>query len=154
MTEVSDRNFKIADISTVKWEPSWFWDSAETSLCRGKCGLKKLTASGSGGSHRASGVRPHFRLQTSGLLPCKMRDVRPAREGLARASGGDIFVLRSCRDYSAQVRVWTTEATQILGQALFQAFIFCQEAGPNTRHLSTFPERGELACRECSNHWN
>jgi hypothetical protein len=38
--------------------------------------------------------------------------------------------------------------TQILGQALFQAFILCREAGPNTRYLSTFPARGELACRE------
>jgi hypothetical protein len=44
--------------------------------------------------------------------------------------------------------VWTTEDIQILGQALFQAFIFCQEAGWNPRYLSTFPARGELACRE------
>jgi hypothetical protein len=34
---------------------------------------------------------------------------------------------------------------QLLGQALFQAFIFCQEAGPNTRYQSTFPARGERA---------
>jgi hypothetical protein len=95
--------------------------------------------------------RPCFRCQTSGLLPCQRRGVHPAQEGIATASGGDILVPRSCLDYSAQVRVWTTEATQILGQALFQAFIFCQEAGPKARHLSTFPARGELACRE-SNH--
>jgi len=59
------------------------------------------------------------------------------------------------------VRVPTTEATQLLGQAeaaqllgqaLFQAFIFCQEAGPNTRYLCTFPARGELACREYFDH--
>jgi hypothetical protein len=41
---------------------------------------------------------------------------------------------------------------QLLGQALFQAFIFCQEASPNNRYLCTFSERGELAFRECSNH--
>jgi hypothetical protein len=52
------------------------------------------------------------------------------------------------------VRVLTTEATQLLGQALFQAFIFCQEAGPNARYLYTFPERGELACREYTDQWN
>jgi hypothetical protein len=58
----------------------------------------------------------------------------------------------SLRDLSAQVRVWTTEATQLLGQALFQAFVFCQEAGLNVRYLGTFPARGELACREYSDH--
>jgi hypothetical protein len=40
--------------------------------------------------------------------------------------------------------MWTTEATQILGQALFLAFIFFQEAGLNSRYLSTFPARGEF----------
>ena len=69
-----------------------------------------------------------------------------------------------------QVTVWTTEATQLLGQAeatqllgqaeateflgqtLFQAFIFSQEAGPNARYLCTYPARGELDCREYSDH--
>jgi hypothetical protein len=59
------------------------------------------------------------------------------------------------------VRVVTTEATQLLGQAevtqllrqaLFQAFIFSQEAGLNARYLCTFLARGELACREYSDH--
>jgi hypothetical protein len=59
------------------------------------------------------------------------------------------------------VRVYITEATQIfrqgeatqlLGQALFQAFIFSQEAGLNARYLCTFPERGQLAYREYSTH--
>jgi hypothetical protein len=57
------------------------------------------------------------------------------------------------------VRVWTTEATQLLEQAevtqllrqtLFWAFIFSQKADLNARYLCTFPERGELACREYS----
>jgi hypothetical protein len=96
--------------------------------------------------------RPHFRLQTSRHLPCQRRGVWPAWEGFATTSGGDVLVPGSHLDYSGQVRVWTTEATQILGQALFQAFIFCQEADPNNRYLFTFPARGELACRECSNH--
>jgi hypothetical protein len=37
-------------------EPSWFQDSAETSLHRRKCGLQKLTVSRTGGSQRASGA--------------------------------------------------------------------------------------------------
>ena len=62
---------------------------------------------------------------------------------------------------SARVRVWTREATQLLGQAevtqflgqaLFQDFIFSQEAGLNARYLYTFPARGELDCREYSDH--
>jgi hypothetical protein len=49
-----------------------------------------------------------------------------------------------------QVRVWTTEATQLLGQAelkqllgqvLFQTFIFCQEVGLKARYLCTYLKR-------------
>jgi hypothetical protein len=39
----------------------------------------------------------------------------------------------------------TAEATHILGQALFWAFIFSQEAGLNARYLCTFPARIEPA---------
>jgi hypothetical protein len=46
----------------------------------------------------------------------------------------------------------TTEAIQLLRQALFQAFIFSQEAGPNFEYLCTFPARGELACIVYSDH--
>jgi hypothetical protein len=51
-----------------------------------------------------------------------------------------------------QVSAQTAEATHLLGQALFRAFVFSQEAGLNTRFLSTFPVRGELACREYFDH--
>jgi hypothetical protein len=50
------------------------------------------------------------------------------------------------------VRVQIAEATPLLGQALFLAFIFSQEAGLNDRTLCTFPARGELACREYSDY--
>jgi hypothetical protein len=98
--------------------------------------------------HERKRGRPCFRLQTSWLLPCQRRGVRPTWESFATAS----WFPDPTETTLPQVRVWTTEATQILGQALFQAFIFCQEAGPNTRYLSTFTARGKLACRECSNH--
>jgi hypothetical protein len=39
----------------------------------------------------------------------------------AGAPGGAILVPGSLRDWSAQVRVWTTEVTQLLGQTLFWA---------------------------------
>jgi hypothetical protein len=59
------------------------------------------------------------------------------------------------------VRVRITEATQLLGQAevkqllgqaLFWAYIFSQETSLNARYLCTFPARGELACRKYSDH--
>ena len=47
-----------------------------------------------------------------------------------------------------QVSTQTAEETHLLGQALFQAFIFSQKEGLNARTLCTVPEREELACRE------
>jgi hypothetical protein len=58
----------------------------------------------------------------------------------------------SLRDQSIQVSVQTAEATHLLGQALFQAFIFGQEAGLNARTLCTFPARGAIASREYCDH--
>jgi hypothetical protein len=58
----------------------------------------------------------------------------------------------SFRDQSVQVSMQTAEATNFLGQALFWAFTISQETGLNTRYLCTFPARGELACREYSDH--
>jgi hypothetical protein len=46
----------------------------------------------------------------------------------------------------------TAKATELLGQALFQTFISSQEAGQNARPLCTFTARGELACREYTDH--
>jgi hypothetical protein len=46
----------------------------------------------------------------------------------------------------------TAEATHLLGQSLFWAFIFSQDAGLNARYLYTFAARGEIACREFSDH--
>jgi hypothetical protein len=41
----------------------------------------------------------------------------------------------SLRDQSVQISMQTAEATHILGQAQFWAFIFSQEAGLNARYL-------------------
>jgi hypothetical protein len=58
----------------------------------------------------------------------------------------------SLGDQSVQVSMQTAEAIHLLGQALFWAFIFSQEAGLKVRYLCTFPVRGEFACREYSDH--
>jgi hypothetical protein len=58
----------------------------------------------------------------------------------------------SLRDQSVQVSMQTAEATHILGQALFRAFIFIQEPGLNARYLYTFAGKGEIACRKYSDH--
>jgi hypothetical protein len=69
-----------------------------------------------------------------------------------RAGERAILCPMSLRDQSVQVSLQIAEATHHLGQALFQAFIFSQEAGLKTRTLYTFPVRGKLACREYSDH--
>jgi hypothetical protein len=53
--------------------------------------------------------RHHFRLQTSGQLPYQGRGIRPAPEGFVRTPGEAILVPGCLWDWSAQVRVWTTE---------------------------------------------
>jgi hypothetical protein len=90
-----------------------------------------------------------FRLQTSGHFPCQRRGV--PLKGLWLP---DQVREPDCRDHSMQVRVQTAEATHLLGQALFQAFIFSHEAGLKGRPLWTFTASRELACREYSDHWD
>jgi hypothetical protein len=50
----------------------------------------------------------------------------------------------SFRDQSVQVSTQTEEATHLLGQTLFRAFIFSQEAGLNARPLNTWPAESTL----------
>ena len=70
-------------------EPSWFPDHWETSLYRWECGLQKP---------HSFWDRPHFRLYTSGHLPCQRRGVRLAWGGFAGAPGGAISGPGSLRD--------------------------------------------------------
>ena len=63
----------------------------------------------------------------------------------SKAGEGAMLCLRSLWDQSAQVSAKTAEATHLLGQALFHAFIYSQEVGLNARHLCNFPARRELA---------
>jgi hypothetical protein len=51
------------------WEPSLFPDPAKTSLHRWECGLQKLTASGTGRSHRDSVADPVSGSRHPGTFP-------------------------------------------------------------------------------------
>ena len=76
----------------------------------------------------------------------------PWRALTNRAGERPILCPMSLGHQSLQVSMQTAEATLLLGQALFWAFIFSQEVGLKAQYLCTFQARGELACRECSNH--
>jgi hypothetical protein len=52
-------------------ETYWFQDSTETSLHRWECGLQKLTASGTGRSHRASETAPFSGSRHPGTFPAR-----------------------------------------------------------------------------------
>jgi hypothetical protein len=92
--------------------------------------------------------RPHFGLQTSGHVSPPEERWLPGRALTDGAGGGAISCPGSLGDQSVQVSTQTAEATHLFGQALFRSFIFSQEAGLNTRHLCTFPARGDLAYRK------
>ena len=91
----------------------------------------------------------------------------PARDRCPPGSGG--FSLRFRGSHlgselhgkeSTQVRVRTTETTaSVTGQNTASGkdpglgLHLWPGGGPNAK-LCTFPERGELACKDCSDHWN
>jgi hypothetical protein len=88
--------------------------------------------------------RPCFGVQTSRLLPCQRRGVCPAQDRFTTAPGaailGSLIPPRLlCAGESVDYRSYTD-----YGQAPLWAFIFCQEADPNNRYLSTFPAREVL----------
>jgi hypothetical protein len=93
-------------------------------------------------------------IQSSDIWAPSLAEERclPERALTDRTGERDILCPMSLRDQWVQVSMLSAEATHLLGQALFQVFIFSQEAGMNARYLCTFPERGEIACREYSDH--
>jgi hypothetical protein len=58
------------------------------------------------------------------------------------------------KEQSAKESLWAAEATQLLGQAPFRAFLFSQKVDLCSRVLCSFPVRGEVACRENSENWD
>jgi hypothetical protein len=53
------------------WEASWFRDSAKSSLHGWECALQRLTASGTGGSHRASEAATFTCSRHPGTFPAR-----------------------------------------------------------------------------------
>jgi hypothetical protein len=78
-----------------------------------------LTASGTGRTHRASGADHVSGSKHPGTFPARGEVSGPPRRASPQHLGEPSCVPGLCLDYSEQVRVCTTEATQILGQALF-----------------------------------
>jgi hypothetical protein len=68
----------------------------------------------------------------------------PRRTLTAGAGERAILCSGSLGDQSAQVSTQTAETTHLLGQALFRAFIFSQEACLNTRPGFTLPAESTL----------
>jgi hypothetical protein len=115
--------------------------------------VQKLTAPGTGRSHRISEVDLLLGSWHPGTFPAR-REVsalpwRALPEHLREPSWFLDPTKSSLQKWECGLQKLTA-----LKLTLFQAFIFCQEAGPNARYLCTIPARGEIACRECSNHWN
>ena len=67
-------------------------------------------------------VRQGFQLQTTSHLRGQRTGVRPAREASASGSMGAILVPGLCGGQSAQVRVWTTEASSFWDRREPQSF--------------------------------
>jgi hypothetical protein len=88
-------------------------------------------------------MRLDFRLQTTSHLPGQRTGVCPAREASAAGSVGAISVPGLCRGQSAEVRVWTTEASS------FWDSESCRTSGAapflDTRHPATFLARGQVS---------
>jgi hypothetical protein len=121
----------------VPREPARFRDSAVGSLHRGECGIQRTAASGTGESHRASEAAPfsapdilHLRGQRTG--------VRPARKTSASGSMEATLVPELCGGQSAQVRVWTTEASKSRRASGAPPF-------SGSRHPATFLARGQVS---------
>ena len=109
------------------------------------------TASGTGRSDNFWNRPPFQATNIQAPSPPKERCL-PGRALIGRAGEGTFLYPGSLGDQSAQVSSLTVEATHLLEQALFWAFILSQEAGLNARPLCTFPARVKLPCREYSDH--
>jgi hypothetical protein len=112
----------------AKYRAHWFPDSAEASLCRWECGLQKLTVSG---SHRASEADWDSGSRHLGTFPDRGEVSSLPRRALPQHLGEPSWLLDPTE---TSLHKWEMKAQY--------------------RYLCTFPARGELACRECSNHWN
>ena len=113
-------------------EPSWVLGPSDTSLCRSVHRLQRV-------SKQTAEVT-----QLLGQTPLQAPDIwassLPEERCLSRRARLEQVREPSCvpcpyGDQSVEVSMQTAEATHLLGQALFLAFIFIQEAGLKSVHL-------------------
>jgi hypothetical protein len=125
--------------------------AAKTGLHRSECGLQRLTASGTGKSHRASGADPVLGSRHPGtFLPeerCLARPGRLCHSIWGRHLGSRITPRLLCTGESVDYRSYTDSGTSpVSGLHLLPG------GSSECQISSTFPARGEIVCRECSNH--
>jgi hypothetical protein len=123
-------------------------------VCAGESAdCRSYTAAETGRSNTASGIDPFWGSKHPGTLSAKGEV--SSWEGSDRQSRWETHLVSCiprrpvCAGEHADCRGNTSS-----GKALFWASIFTQEAGLNPRPLCNFPTRGELACREYSDHWD
>ena len=122
-------------------EPSWV-PHPSVLVCTGECEDYR--------SNTASGTDPVLGSRHPVTFPARgevSNREASASEHLGEPSWSQIPQRLVCAGESADYRSYTAS-----GQARFQSYISSQKAGPNTRYLCIFPARGELACREYSDH--
>ena len=90
--------------------------------------------------------RRHFRLQTTCHLPGQSTGVRTAREASASCSAGATLILGLRSGQSAGQSNTASGKKSCFGPS--------SSARKRSKHQITvhLPERGELACRDCSDH--
>ena len=131
-------------------EPSCVPVPSEICLHESACGLQRVSEQSAEVTQLLG--QTHFR-DTDIQAPSQPeKRSLPSRTWTAGAGEGAILCPGCLIEQSVQVRVQIAEATHLLRKALFQAFIFSQETGLNTRPLCTFTARKELVCRQYSDH--
>jgi hypothetical protein len=128
-----------------------FRDSAETSRRRGECGLQKLTASGTGGSHRASRADHISGSRHPGTFPARGEVCAPPGRALPQHLGetfGSWIPPRLvCAGESVDFRSYTDS-----GKSPVSALHLLPGGRSKRQIFVHFPCKRRAACRECSNH--
>jgi hypothetical protein len=137
-------------------------EKSNASLHRWECAPQKPTASGTGGKHRASEAAPFSGSRHLATFPARGQvSTRPGRllpqnrrEPSCFRESTKLSLHRwECAPQKLTASV-TGQSNTASGKGPVLGLHLRPGWGPNARYLCTFPVRGELACRECSDHWN
>jgi hypothetical protein len=135
--------------------PSCIPGLSETSPCRRTFRPKKQQSfldRAPSGLHPQPGGRAET--QTSRHLP-HQRTISPPGRALTPGLRWDHHLLTQVSQRTVCTREHVDRRNNRASWTGFlRAFIFSQEVDLSSRPLCTFPVRGELACRECADHWD